>query len=474
MTPGLDEDKVFIVHRGNMQTRHDPYYYLPKFVRLEARVTARSTARLRDYVQAMSGGSTPKKEEEEKYYSDEESGIPFVRVQNLNVDGHLSLNDVKYVNLETHQGLLNRSRVLHDDLLVKITGVGRMAVASVPPIGFEGNINQHIARIRTGSRDTSEALAAWLNTDIAETLAKRRSTGGTRPALDYPALRSMPVILDEQVQKELSAAYAKYKQAEAKASELLAGIDEYLLSELGIILPPEPANTIASRIFTAQRSAVEQRIDPAYFSHKFSRIQNALLNMPHVHLRDVAQFSSEQWDQEHGFDYEFPYLEISAIETQTGDVIKVESILLTEAPSRARMLIRDGDILISTTRPNRGAITFIREQINTPLIASTGFSVVREVAESSISKEFLFILLRSKLCLMQFEQRSSGGNYPAITQIELGRVLIPLVALPIQGKVVDRVCAMKEEAKRLRKDAECELDAAKRRIEAMLLGEFTV
>jgi hypothetical protein len=211
-----------------MQARHDPYYYLPKFVRLEARVSARSSARLRDYVVALSGGSTPKKEEEERYYADAETGIPFVRVQNLNADGHLSLDEVKYVNRETHEGLLNRSKVLQDDLLVKITGVGRMAVASVPPIGFEGNINQHIARIRTQSRATSEALAAWLNTDIAETLAKRRSTGGTRPALDYPALRSIPVIFDEQVQKGLSEAYAQYKQSEAKASEILAGIDAYL------------------------------------------------------------------------------------------------------------------------------------------------------------------------------------------------------------------------------------------------------
>ncbi len=457
-----------------MQTRHDPYYYLPKFVRLEARVTARSTARLRDYVQAMSGGSTPKKEEEEKYYADADSGIPFVRVQNLNVDSHLSLDDVKYVNRETHEGLLNRSKVLQDDLLVKITGVGRMAVASVPPVGFEGNINQHIARIRTQSRATSEALAAWLNTDIAETLAKRRSTGGTRPALDYPALRSIPVIFDKQVQKELSKAYAQHKQAEAKASDLLAGIDEYLLSELGITLPPEPENTIANRIFTAQRSTVEQRFDPAYFSHKFAIIQSALLNMPHVILRDVAHFSSEQWDQVHGFDDEFPYLEISAIETLTGDVGKIESIPLAEAPSRARMLIRNEDILVSTTRPNRGAITFVRQEINTPLIASTGFAVIREVVESKISKEFLFVLLRSKLCLMQFEQRSSGGNYPAITQTELGRVLLPSVALPTQSKIVNHVLAVKDEAKRLRMEAELELDAAKRRIEAMLLGEVIV
>ncbi len=200
-----------------MQTRHDAYYYLPRFARLEAKVQARSQVKLRDFILAMSGGSTPKTDEQEKYYADSALGIPFVRVQNLSVSGELSLDDVKFVNRETHESLLARSQVKPDDLLVKITGVGRMAVASVPASGFEGNINQHIARIRTKDRFTSEALAAWLNTDIAEALAKRRSTGGTRPALDYGALRSMPVILDDRVLIATRDAFDQYERALAKA-----------------------------------------------------------------------------------------------------------------------------------------------------------------------------------------------------------------------------------------------------------------
>lgn len=453
-----------------MATRHDPYFYLPRFVRLEALVQTRSQAKLRDFIVTMSGGSTPKAEEQEKYYADATTGVPFVRVQNLKVSGELSLDDVKHVNHETHHGLLVRSQVKQDDLLIKITGVGRMAVAAVPPQGFEGNINQHIARIRTKDRASSEALAAWLNTDIAEALAKRRSTGGTRPALDYPALRSMPVILDERVERDVRAAYDAYKAALTEASQKLTGIDDYLLAELEITLPPEPENTLASRIFTAQRRELEQRFDPAYFSSRFSRIQHALEAVPHHRLREVAHFSAEQWDQVSDFGDVFPYLEISAINTATGEVSGIDSIPKERAPSRAKMLVRERDILVSTTRPNRGAITFVESDIQTPLVASTGFSVIRDVAEAKVSKVFLLILLRSRLCLLQLEQRSSGGNYPAITQSELGRVLIPAVAPHVQSKVVTHVKALQAEAKQLRQQAQTELEAAKRRIEAMLLG----
>lgn len=461
MTPGLDEDKVFIVHRGNMQTRHDPYYYLPKFVRLEARVTARSTARLRDYVMVMSGGSTPKKEGEEKYYSDQESGIPFVRVQNLNVDGHLSLDEVKYVNRETHEGLLNRSKVLQDDLLVKITGVGRMAVASVPPIGFEGNINQHIARIRTESRATSEALAAWLNTDIAETLAKRRSTGGTRPALDYPALRSIPVILDKQVHNELSGAYEQYKQAEAKASELLGGIDEYLLSELGITLPPEPENTIDNRIFTAQRKElVGWRFDPQALHPEREACVDALRRLNSLSLKSVCLFVRD-------LRTEIPegatYIGLENIESNTGRYIPSSE---KETVSSA-FAFRKGQVLFPKLRP------YLNKVFYAPFdgLCSTEFHVLEG---RSVSSEFLALYLRSQVVVKQTKHLMSGNTLPRLQTEDIEDLLIPVADPVIQEKIVSEANRRMTEAENLRTKAASELSAAKRRIEAMLLGEVTV
>lgn len=76
-------------------------------------------------------------------------------------------------------GMLKRSQVSAGDLLVKITGVGRMAVASVAPEGFEGNINQQVCVIKTGSKEISETLAAFLNSDIGEKLASRRGAAAS-------------------------------------------------------------------------------------------------------------------------------------------------------------------------------------------------------------------------------------------------------------------------------------------------------
>ncbi|AHB99221.1 hypothetical protein [Francisella orientalis] len=124
------------------------------------------------------------------------------------------MDDVKYINQETHQGLLKRSQVAEGDLLIKITGVGRMAVASIAPEGFVGNINQHIVVIKTSDKKLSEGIAAYLNTDIGEKLASKRATGGTRPALDYKALLSIPILLDSKILALSKKAYQQKQQKE--------------------------------------------------------------------------------------------------------------------------------------------------------------------------------------------------------------------------------------------------------------------
>lgn len=467
----MNEEQFFIVSWGKIERRHDVRFYLPRFVRLEEKVRSRTNRRLRDFFLAMAGGATPKAEEKELYYSeDPDTGVPFIRVQNLSTSGELDLGEVKLINAETHKGMLARSHVHEDDLLVKITGVGRMAVSSVPPKGFEGNINQHIVRAKTRSRTESETLAAFLNTDVGEALATRRATGGTRPALDYPALRSIPIIYDVAILPLLEAANNRRKAALGKADALLASIDDYLLAELGITLPPEPQNTIKERTQRVSFSAIQQRLDPNFFARKYVDLTQAIARRPFKLLREVCSLSSETWDQKIGFGETFPYLEISAIDRTTGQITEIAEIPLAEAPSRARMMVRPQDILVSTTRPSRGAITLVPND-HDPFIASTGFAVIREVDTSMVDRDFLFHVLRSKIGLTQMEQRSSGGNYPAITAAELKRIEIPLPDLSTQLSVAQEIERMKLAVLQLRQDANAELERAKADIEAILLGD---
>jgi type I restriction enzyme, S subunit len=304
----VNPSKVFIEQKSNVNGRLDPFYYRPELVALEKQVRKVTALRLRDFVVRMAGGATPSTAEPEKHYAESGEGVPFIRVQNLSTSGLLNLCDCKYITRSTHETLLKRSRLSGGELLVKITGVGRMAVASVVPESFEGNINQHMVAIGTKDIGTSETLAAYLNLDIAEQLASRRSTGGTRPALDYPALLSIPIVYDERIPKLMMAAIEKQQERIKEAGALLSSIDDVLLDELGIPQAPEIPDRLESRIFNSGFANLSgQRWDPLYYQADiFAFVRKAKCGFQRLgavgnyFLTGFAAGRSDQGDEEDG------------------------------------------------------------------------------------------------------------------------------------------------------------------------------
>ena len=275
--------EMFLVKSSEIEGRIDIDFYRPNLTEIEKKILAKSKKRLKDFALSMGSGATPSTTNPE-FYSDK-NGIPLLRVQNLTPNSTVELNNLKYITEDVHENMLKRSQVTDQDLLVKITGVGRMAVAAVPPKEFSGNVNQHIVVVRTGSREKSLYLANYLNLDVIEKLASRRVTGGTRPALDYPALRSIPIIEDIDF-SILENAKKQANQLKQQAKTLLNSINSYLLGELGITLP-ETDNSLNSRMFTVKMSDVGGgAFDPFTQFNKHYRIEGG--KYPNERLDNIA------------------------------------------------------------------------------------------------------------------------------------------------------------------------------------------
>ena len=74
-----------------------------------------------------------------------------------------------------------------------------------------------------------------------------------------------------------------------------------------------------------------------------------------VCVSDVAELVDERADPRRWGAKQFNYIEISDIDSQTC-VVYSNSIETSVAPSRARKLVKAGDVLVSTVRPERGAV----------------------------------------------------------------------------------------------------------------------
>ena len=481
--------KMFLTRKSDLDSRLDPFYYQPHLVELEAKVQKVTKHRLRDFVTRMAGGATPSTKEAEVHYTEDAAGVPFIRVQNLSTTGELNLKDCKRITRQTHEGLLARSRLTGGELLVKITGVGRMAVASVVPEGFEGNINQHIVAIRTNDIKTSQTLAAYLNLDLSEKLASRRSTGGTRPALDYPALLSIPIIFDERIYPMMRSAITGYKRRVDQAIELLARMDDMLLYELGIPRVAKPEKTDASRMFLQKFSKITgTRFDPLLCDpyHISLRDMVASSGQKHTRLRNcVTQMVSGDWGDDDTEDYDATLLQrclvIRNTEFDNNFNLQIgggrEKYRLIAKAKLKSLDVEAYDILVeksggSIDQPV-GRVGIIEPDfINDGPLCFSNFLLKLKVNSSLIDPEFLFVWLKAshRLGITHSMQGQTNGIRNLIVSEYLEQA-IPLPPLTRQVEIKELVTNTTLDAKRLLTTADVQLQQAKEEIQFMVLRE---
>lgn len=148
-------------------------------------------------------------------------------------------------------------------------------------------------------------------------------------------------------------------------------------------------------------------------------------------------------------DFEFEYIDISSV-NDLGKIISPPKIEFQEAPSRARMVVQKGDVIISTVRTYLRAIAQIDE--SNRYVCSTGFAVLRPHLD--VDSRFAFYQMQSECIIQSIVSRSVGVSYPAISPTELAatRILHPdieeqtRIAVYLDEKCgeIDRVIAAKE------------------------------
>jgi hypothetical protein len=463
----VDKNKVFLVNHSELEGRLDIDFYRPNIMALEKIIRQKSTKKLNDYIVCMKSGATPSVTEEEQFYSDAENGIPFLRVQNLSTSGEINLEGVRYINEETHEKYLKRSQVFEGNLLVKITGVGRMAIASVAPESFIGNTNQHMVVIKTTSNEQSRYLANYLNLDIAEALATRRTTGGTRPALDYPALRSIPIVegIDFSVLKQ---AEQIRKQKEQQAQALLAEIDAYLLTELSINLPTQN-NSLEQRIFTSTfNQVVSNRLD-ANFHHKF----NVLFSKPGKYkyeflknlLTQSPQYGANEEACEPKSDNDVRYIRITDID-EYGNLKHGD--WKTTVNVNGKYHLHMDDILFA--RSGSVGRCYIHKDSDQEAIFA-GYLIKFQVDKTKINPNYLFYYCHSaiyKFWVSAIQRPSVQAN---INAEEYKALLIPLPPIDKQNEIAEYIANVRNQAKQLQTEAAQILADAKAEVERMILGE---
>ena len=140
-----------------------------------------------------------------------------------------------------------------------------------------------------------------------------------------------------------------------------------------------------------------------------------------VYVSDIAELVDERADPRRWGTTHFNYIEISDIDSQAC-VIYSNSIETSATPSRARKLVKTGDVLVSTVRPERGTVGVVgRHQDGS--ICTTGLAVLRPKKIDSLALAFL---LKTDFVIAQLIRNNVGIAYPAINESCLPNVLLPI------------------------------------------------
>ncbi|GBC94644.1 hypothetical protein HRbin16_00428 [bacterium HR16] len=150
-----------------------------------------------------------------------------------------------------------------------------------------------------------------------------------------------------------------------------------------------------------------------------------------VRLGDVVTINPDAI----GPDWPFPhikYVDISSV----GEGLMLEPpklMSLAEAPSRAKRLVRKGDTVLSTVRPNRRSMFFVSNP-DPDLVVSTGFAVLRP-KPGLIDPRYLYACVFDKAFTEYLVSREKGAAYPAVLPEDIADARINLPPLPEQRAI---------------------------------------
>lgn len=454
----------FVQHQ--ISDRMDVHYYNPEYYqvvddlrRIEHDNEALSLCVLGDLLleetEGVTGGQTPLGA---AYVA---RGVPFLRVQNVR-ENRLSLESVVFIDMQTHESLLARSKLKPNDVLLTITGsYGLSTVISQEDL--PANINQHMVRLRVDThRIDPRYLALFLNSKLAKIQMDRLCTGSTRPALAYHAIKQIIVLFPTKLQRQLEITekvsltqkkgFIKIQRSEKQKKQY----DQIVLSTLGLQIPDKPI----SKSFII--NAINDRLEVKWYYEHYIQILKILDKQNAIKLSDIEHsltFGTSVRTDRHGT---IPCLQINMI-TRFGinlqNIRFISNELYGDVIKNVRL--KQDDILI-TRSGSVGICAHMTSELE-------GYTYGSYMIRLRMSDEYKKVLLPKYLCIYlnsilgaaQFERLKTGSSQYNINNEQIKQIKVIIPDVQTQRSIIRKITTLLKRVSVSREDGERVLDNAR-------------
>lgn len=468
----MSEASCFAVRRGEIAQRADVNHALSThfIAELYAHPNYPLTP-LSQLIKRVQYGSS-------KLATSEPIGLPMIRMNNLQGDGW-DLTDLKYVELSPQEA--ETYRLIPGDLLFNRTN-SKELVGKCEVFRETGHwvFASYLIRV---TMDNAKALPDFISTFLSTSAGRAQIDRISRQIVgmsnvNAEELKSLLIPLPDidvqhQLVIEMNRARAVRQQTLAQADALLAGIDNYLLEQLGLTPPPQERQ----QVFAVRLRDAKTRCDRDYHSPHFRRLREAIeqSQYPVVPISDICLrmqtgFAAGRNDQAETAKDGIPHIRPTNI-TQHGELtfLGTKYVPLTDVGSED--LLKAGEVLFNNTNSMLWVGKTAVFDSNSTCACSN--HITRLVLNPAVADpHFIAALFNAFRSTGLFGLLATNFNNQAgINTQTLASLRIPLPMLEQQNEIFMELEQRRAEARRLRREAEQDWTVAKREFERKLLGK---
>ena len=437
----IDNNKVFIVQRSEIEGRLDPKMAL---YNRKVQDSLYPKVKLKDVLVCK------------PQYGASEPGVPRSSIKEPR---YIRITDIDENGLISHDELGATAKIIEDkyilcenDILIARSGatVGKAYIhkPALYDCFFAGYLIRFII-------NTDKALPEYIFTYTQLNAYKEWVNAIQRPSgqpninsEEYQSLEiPLPNIERQQVIVDvIKSAYLQKKQKESEAKKLLDSIDTYILNALGITIPEIDASLENRLFFTSFKDVTGSRLDP-YYKLYFS-----------------SNYKSVKYDS-------FRLGSITNICKGTAltskDIIPGNIPVIAggkSSPYSHNEANFDGNVItVSASGAYAGYVWYHQN----PIFA-TDCSVISSKDESLVLTSYIAEVLKSIQSIIYRLQ--VGAAQPHVYPSDLMNIYIPSIPISQQKTIVNKAQSIRDIAKKVTEEGNSILENAKKEVEQMIIG----
>lgn len=405
-------------------------------------------------------------------YTNEINSVWFFRTQNLRPLFIDNESNKVYISEKDSQKL-QKNIINKGDILITRTGAnfGDCAIYNLDELAIASS---HILIVRNSFFNQS-FLAVFLNTKFGKIQINKGMYGGLQPEIAPYYLKNIYVpILPMEFQLEIEKMLKDSHKALEESKELYKKAEEILYNELGLD-PKTPlqsllnsktnnsTNSLNISIRTLKESFLKTgRLDSEYYQSKYEDIENFIKSYSNGYDSFLNIINNKDTNFTPKNNENYNYIELANI-GNNGNINEPISDLGKNLPTRARRIVSNGDVIISSIEGSLSSCALITQEFDKHLV-STGFFVLNS---KLLNSETLLVMFKSQIFQEYLKKFPSGTILCAINKEELSKIFIPKIDPTTQEKIAKYI----QESFNLRKKSKQLLDNAKIKVEEQIQGK---